>query len=93
MDNPVDFDARGKEYRSNITAFTAGKLIERQSVQRPFIAHCRYELQPASTGSDLAITIQLEARGFAKIMKPIIAMAVWQTDKDQCDRIKQATEG
>ena len=89
-DNPVIFDARGKEYRSTITAFEKEKLITLESKQGPITARYSYKITSSATGCDLIISIELQTSGFAKLIKPLLAFVVWNTDKDQGERIKSA---
>lgn len=88
--NPIMFDARGKTYETAITRFRAPVELELESNQGPFTARYRYELESTGDATRLVMTISFGATGFARLIKPLVAAAVWKTDQDQGERIAAA---
>ena len=91
--NPVMFDARGKTYETVVTRFQAPIELELESNQGPFTARYRYQLESAGHKTRLVITITFAANGLARLIKPMVAAAVWKTDQDQGGRIAAAVHG
>lgn len=90
--NRIRFDARGKSYESRVVEFEEGKRLAIESHQGPFCARYRYELADEGNSTRLTLTIEFTASGLANIVAPLIARAVWRTDRDQGERIKAALE-
>ena len=90
----VIFQARGKERESVITACEAGRLVTLRSSQGPVTADYTYEIEPLDE-SRCRVSLEAECRfsGLAKLMSPIIGMAIRRADGGQIAALKSVVEG
>jgi len=84
------FNARGKERETRVTALEPGKQIALTSTQGGVTAVYTYSLAPAGDGTEVTLNAMCEATGFWKLLHPMIAIAMKQSDSSQLANLKAA---
>lgn len=88
----VRFISRGQEHTSQVVDCRTNEILWLRSTQGPITADYRYVLNDSKVGCDVTLMMECRARGWARIIVPIISMVAWLTDKSQVDHLKSLAE-
>jgi len=86
------FKARGSERTSDVIDCEAPALLTLQSTQGSFTANYRYALEQAGEETDVTLQVTCSASGTARVLTPLIALAIRMADGGQLRRLKKAVE-
>ena len=81
------FATRGKERTSEIAEVDPGRSITLRSQQGGVTADYRYTVEPAGSGSRVALTADVRTRGAWALAGPMIRAAIRKTDSGQLDAL------
>lgn len=90
IETRFSFMARGKERETRVTGFDPGKRIALTSTQGGVTAVYTYSLVPDGDGTETTLEAVCEATGLWKLLHPIIAVAMKQSDSSQLANLKAA---
>jgi hypothetical protein len=82
------FTSRGQEHTSQAVDCRPDEIMWLRSTQGPITADYRYVLAESEKGCDITLMIECRARGWARIIGPVIGLAAWLTDRSQVDMLK-----
>ncbi len=89
----LKFKARGRERESKITAWDPCRRIALTSTRGGITATYEYSLSPASGSTQLTLEAACQARGFWKLLHPLIVLAMKRNDSTHLAKLKNAIEG
>ena len=91
-DSTLIFTARGAERTSEVVEFRAGRKITLQSVQVPVTATYRYAITPNGNGTTVSLEATCLAKGWGKIVIPLIRPMIRKVDGGQLRCLKTTIE-
>jgi len=83
----LTFITRGKERTSEIAEVDPGRSITLRSQQGGVTADYRYTVEPAGSGSRVALTADVRTQGVWGLAGPMIRAAIRKTDSGQLDAL------
>jgi uncharacterized protein YndB with AHSA1/START domain len=89
----LSFKARGKEREARVTALEPGRQIALTSTQGGVTATYTYALAPDGDGTEVTLEAVCRATGAWRLLHPVIAMAMKQSDSSQLANLKSAMSG
>lgn len=81
---------RGKEVTSTITGFSKNSLVTMTSVQGQVLADYIYTFVSEGEFTGLSLLAKVEAKGFTKVLLPIIKIAIKRADSGQLVKFNEA---
>lgn len=86
------FKARGAERTADVLDCVAASLLTIRSTQGQVEATYRYTLEPDADGTRIELTAECTVAGAARLLFPLIKLAVRLSDGGQLRRLKRAAE-
>lgn len=86
------FRSRGKQRETRVTALDPGTRIALTSTQGGVTATYSYSLAPDGDGTRVTLDAVCDATGFWKLLHPLIAFAMKQSDSSQLAKLKAAMD-
>lgn len=84
------FNARGKQRETRVTALEPGRQIALTSTQGGVTAVYTYSLAPVGDGTEVTLNAVCKATGLWKLLHPMIAIAMKQSDSSQLANLNAA---
>lgn len=86
------FKARGSERTAEVIDCEATSLLTIRSAQGQVVATYRYTLEPDGNGTRVELNAECDVAGAARLLFPLIKLAVRLSDGGQLRRLKRVAE-